>query len=55
MGELAELNIIDPDLSWVFKNKDIKSKSLNSAVIGNELVGKVLATVNKGFILQKNK
>jgi len=55
MGELAELNIIDPDLKWIFKNKHIKSKSLNSAVIGNELVGKVLATVNKGFILQKNK
>ena len=49
-GNQAELNIIDPILEWVFDNKHIQSKSNNSPIIGKKLKGKVLVTINKGFI-----
>jgi len=49
-GNQAELNIIDPISEWVFDNKHIQSKSNNSPIIGKKLKGKVLITVNKGFI-----
>ena len=49
-GNLAELNIIDPDLEWVFKEENIRSKSHNTPIIDMKLKGKVLITINKGFI-----
>jgi len=49
-GSLAELNIINPNYKWVFDLANIKSKSINSPIIGMELLGKVLVTINKGFI-----
>ena len=50
VGNLAELNIIDPKYKWVFNTKNIRSKSHNSPILGMELYGKVLVTINKGFI-----
>ena len=49
-GEIAELNVIDPDIKWTFRRDDIKSKSFNSPIVGRELQGKVLVTINKGYI-----
>tara|TARA_Y100001960_G_scaffold126331_1_gene134736 strand:- start:80 stop:1402 length:1323 start_codon:yes stop_codon:yes gene_type:complete len=49
-GVTAEINIVDPDCKWIFDKKDIKSKSINTPLIGKELRGKVLSTINKGFI-----
>ena len=49
-GNVAELNIINPDCKWIFDKNNIKSKSMNSPIVGMELVGKVVVTINKGFI-----
>ena len=49
-GDLAELNIIDPNLEWIFKEENIQSKSHNTPILGMKLKGKVLITINKGFI-----
>ena len=49
-GSLAELNIIDPKYQWTFNKEIIQSKSENSPLIGEEMVGKVLVTINKGYI-----
>ena len=49
-GNLAEINIIDPNRSWQFQSKHIHSLSKNSPIIGHELIGKVLHTINKGLI-----
>ena len=49
-GNFAELNIIDPNHKWIFDKNNIKSKSNNTPIVGMELVGKVLITINKGYI-----
>ena len=49
-GNLAELNIIDPTYKWTFLENVIQSKSKNTPIIGETLIGKVLITINKGFI-----
>ena len=49
-GNLAEINIIDPEMEWSFNEEDIMSKSKNSPIIGMSLKGKVITTFNKGFI-----
>ena len=49
--ELAELNIIDPDIEWEFKSSSIKSKSSNSPFIGQKLIGRVMMTINKSFYI----
>ena len=46
----AELNIIDPKHEWIFSKDLIQSKSSNSPVIGKKMLGKVLLTINKGYI-----
>ena len=48
-GNLAEINIIDMKKDWVFKKEEIVSKSKNSPIIGMNLLGKVIATFNKGY------
>jgi len=49
-GNEAEINIIDFDKEWKFSNSDILSKSKNSPVVGEVLKGKVVMTMNRGFI-----
>ena len=49
-NNIAELNVIDFNCEWVFDLKDIFSKSHNTPIIGQKLLGKVIYTVNKGFI-----
>jgi len=50
IGNLAELNIINPNYEWTFNKKHIFSKSKNTPIIGKKLKGKVSVTINKGFI-----
>ncbi|NSL87414.1 dihydroorotase [Chitinophaga sp. Mgbs1] len=47
-GAAANLTIFDPEATWEFTAGDIASKSKNSAYIGTQLKGKVIATINKG-------
>ena len=49
-GNLAELNVIDPHIEWKFQITNIQSKSKNTPILGKNLKGKVLITINKGFI-----
>ena len=44
------LTSVNPNLKWTFTDKDIQSKSQNSPILGMELLGKVLVTINKGYI-----
>ena len=50
VNNLAEINIIDPNKDWVFSKESILSKSSNSPIIGKEMLGKILTTINKGYI-----
>jgi dihydroorotase len=45
-GATANLTIFDPETSWQFTTAHIASRSKNSAYIGEQLKGKVHATVN---------
>jgi len=49
----AEINIIDPNIEWTFKNENIQSKSFNTPILGMKLKGKIIYTINKGFIANK--
>ena len=48
---MAEINIIDPNLKWKYENNHILSKSKNTPVVGMDLVGKILMTINKGYVI----
>ena len=50
VNNLAEINIIDPNKGWVFSKESIFSKSSNSPIVGEEMLGKILTTINKGYI-----
>tara|TARA_Y100000996_G_scaffold104132_1_gene76223 strand:- start:36 stop:1340 length:1305 start_codon:yes stop_codon:yes gene_type:complete len=49
-GNFAEINIIDPNKEWTFNEDSIYSKSSNSPIVGKKMLGKVLSTINKGYI-----
>ncbi len=49
-GAAANLTLFDPDASWTFTEKDIRSKSKNTPLIGKKLKGKVIGVVNKGML-----
>ncbi len=49
-GKDAELVLFNEDEKWVFKKKDIHSKSNNSPFIDAQMSGKVTHTISKGFI-----
>ncbi|MEO7769217.1 MAG: dihydroorotase, partial [Ferruginibacter sp.] len=42
----ATLTMFDPGLKYIFNEKDIRSKSKNSAFIGRQLKGKVIGIIN---------
>lgn len=46
--EDANITLFDPDIEWIFKADDIKSKSSNTPFIGHKLKGKALAIFNNG-------
>ena len=45
-GEDANITLFDPDLEWEFNSNDVKSKSMNTPFIGEQLKGKALAIFN---------
>jgi dihydroorotase len=47
-GALANLTIFDPDATYTFDRKMIKSKSKNSPLIGQVLRGRILGVCNRG-------
>lgn len=49
-GARAELTIFDPEASWTFTEKHIRSKSQNTPFVGQEFKGKVLGIVNNGQV-----
>ena len=49
-GKDAELVLFDEKEEWVFKKKDILSKSKNSPFVNHQLSGKVKFTISKGYI-----
>ena len=53
VGNQAEINVLDPECKWEFKDSNIYSKSSNSPIVGMHLMGKVNLTINKGYILSK--
>ncbi len=45
VGEKANLTVFQPDASWIFEEKDIRSKSKNTPFVGAHLQGKVLKII----------
>ena len=50
MGFEADFTLIDLDESYIYEEEDIKSKSKNSLLIGQELYGKVKKVYKKGVL-----
>jgi dihydroorotase len=44
-GEMAELTVFDPDITWVYESGNILSKSKNNPMVGKKLSGKTIATI----------
>ncbi|MFD1771017.1 dihydroorotase [Sphingobacterium suaedae] len=51
-GSLANLVIFSLDEKWVYSVQTNKSKSANSPVFGEELIGKVKAVINHGQLVE---
>ena len=47
-GAAAELTLYNRNESYVFSREQIRSRSINSAVVGMQLSGKVIGIINKG-------
>ncbi len=47
-GMKANLTIFDPGISYVFEEKNIRSKSKNTPLVGEELKGEIIAVINNG-------
>ncbi len=50
-GSIADITIIDPDLQWMYRNSDSKSKSRNSPFDGWQFTGGAVATIVGGRIV----
>ncbi len=50
INETACITIFEPNIEWVFEEKDIVSKSKNSAFVGKMMKGKVVGIVNKNTL-----
>jgi len=53
-GAVACLTIFEPATNYNFEEKDILSKSKNSAFIGKEMIGKVIGILNKNKLVLNN-
>ena len=52
-GAIADVTIIDPDLTWTYKNSESKSKSKNSPFDNWQFTGGVVATIVGGKIVYR--
>ena len=52
-GSFADVTILDPDLKWIYKNTDSKSKSKNSPFDNRNFTGAVVATLVGGKIVYR--
>jgi len=52
VGNRANITLFNPKIEWVFNEKSIKSKSMNSPFIGNKLKGKALAIYNNNQFME---
>lgn len=52
-GSIADITIIDPDLSWTYRNADSRSKSRNSPFDGWQFTGGAVATIVGGRIVYR--
>jgi dihydroorotase len=50
-GSIADVTILDPDLTWTYRNADSKSKSRNSPFDGLDMRGCAVATVVAGRLV----
>jgi dihydroorotase len=52
---LANLAVIDPDLSWTVSAKTIRAKSKNTPLDGMTLTGQNVMTILEGNIVYDNR
>ena len=45
-GEQANITLFDPETEWIVEQKNIKSKSSNTPLLGQKLKGKVIGIIN---------
>lgn len=50
-GAIAELTLIDPSCKWIPAERKLKTKSLNSPFLNNELGARVLLTIAHGAVV----
>jgi dihydroorotase len=53
IGSFADVTIIDPNLNWIYKNSDSKSKSKNSPFNDWNFTGAAVATIVAGKIVYR--
>ncbi|MFU8811961.1 MAG: dihydroorotase [Balneolaceae bacterium] len=51
-GELANLTIFNTDETWIFTEREVRSKSRNSPYVGNQMRGRAVAVYNKNRFAQ---
>jgi dihydroorotase len=49
-GQPANMILLDPDAEWEYSKKNNRSKSYNSPFLGQNLIGKVLLTLNNNYL-----
>lgn len=54
IGQKVNLTLFDPNKSWEFQEKDILSKSKNSAFIGRPMQGKSIAVIHQNQMVYGN-
>ena len=53
-GAKANVTLLRPNMKWEFNNETNQSKSINSPLFGEELIGKVVAVFNNGYFQEFN-
>jgi dihydroorotase len=53
IGSVADITILDPNLEWVYKNSESKSKSKNSPFDNRSFTGAAVATILGGKIVYR--
>ena len=52
-GKVADITVFDPNIEYIYEEKDIVSKSKNTPFIGKKLKGQVMYTIVNGNIVYK--